>query len=193
MVLFDVVVACDVVNGGGIGYQGRIPWHAKEDLMRFRALTSEAPAGKQNAVIMGEKTWSSFPVPNRALPGRFKIILSKTFAYYETINVNMSENVFATSFESALEFAKSMNDIHKIFVIGGTNVYKEAIEHPQCGVIYFTYIHRQYQHNISPQYDAFFPVDRMKELFVEQDVGELKTTTDGSVHYLFSTWCRHNQ
>lgn len=186
---FDVIVACDVDNGGGIGFRGSIPWHVKEDMQRFRAITTDAPKnGKRNAVIMGEKTWTSFPVPNDALPGRFKIILSKTFAHYDTINVNLREHVFVTSLDAALELARSMGDVHKIFVIGGTRVYREAIEHPQCGVIHFTRIYRSHEYT----YDAYFPFDRMKELtFAEHDVGELKTTPDGSVHYQFSTWSRY--
>jgi dihydrofolate reductase len=140
--LFDVIVAADATNGGGIGFRGRIPWHVKEDMQHFRYITMDAPPGKRNAVIMGAKTYVSFRVPNDALPGRFKVVLSRTFSYYETINVHWDKRVFVTSFEEAVDCARKKEDIHKIFVIGGTNIYKEALQHPGCGVVYFTDIQR---------------------------------------------------
>lgn len=53
---------------GVIGRDGVIPWHIPADLKRFRALTMG------HAMIMGRKTFESFPNP---LPGRRHIVLTR--------------------------------------------------------------------------------------------------------------------
>ena len=53
---------------GTIGQGGKLPWHIPADLRRFKALTM----GK--AMIMGRKTFESFPSP---LPGRRHIVLTR--------------------------------------------------------------------------------------------------------------------
>ena len=46
----------------GIGKSGTMPWKLPGDMAYFKELTSKtADAGKQNAVIMGRKTWESIP------------------------------------------------------------------------------------------------------------------------------------
>jgi dihydrofolate reductase len=53
---------------GVIGKDGAIPWHLPADLRRFKALTMG------HALIMGRKTFESFPKP---LPGRRHIVLTR--------------------------------------------------------------------------------------------------------------------
>jgi dihydrofolate reductase len=55
-------------DNGVIGVQGRLPWHLPADLKRFKAQT----LGR--AMIMGRKTFDSFPAP---LPGRRHIVLTR--------------------------------------------------------------------------------------------------------------------
>ncbi|RZJ94332.1 MAG: dihydrofolate reductase [Novosphingobium sp.] len=57
---------------GTIGKDGALPWHLPADLKRFKALTM----GK--AMIMGRKTFASFPKP---LPGRRHIVLTRDAAW----------------------------------------------------------------------------------------------------------------
>ena len=51
-------------RGGVIGRDGGMPWHVPEDLAHFRATTLGAP------VVMGRRTWESFPERLRPQPGR---------------------------------------------------------------------------------------------------------------------------
>lgn len=55
-------------DNGVIGVDGRLPWHLPADLRRFKALTMGKP------MIMGRKTFESFPAP---LPGRRHIVLTR--------------------------------------------------------------------------------------------------------------------
>jgi len=56
-------------DNGVIGRDGRLPWHLPADLKRFKALTMGKP------MIMGRKTFESFPAP---LPGRRHIVLTRS-------------------------------------------------------------------------------------------------------------------
>lgn len=55
-------------DNGVIGVDGRLPWHLPADLKRFKAQTLGRP------MIMGRKTFDSFPAP---LPGRRHIVLTR--------------------------------------------------------------------------------------------------------------------
>jgi dihydrofolate reductase len=59
---------CARAANGVIGRDGAIPWHIPADLKRFKALTMG------HAMIMGRKTFESFPRP---LPGRRHIVLTR--------------------------------------------------------------------------------------------------------------------
>ncbi|KAK7677104.1 hypothetical protein QCA50_019918 [Cerrena zonata] len=63
----------------GIGYQGAMPWRLKQEIKYFKNVTTNSPADKINAVIMGRKTWESIPAKFRPLPNRLNIILSRSY------------------------------------------------------------------------------------------------------------------
>jgi dihydrofolate reductase len=58
-------------SNGVIGAEGGMPWHLPEDLAHFKELTMGA------AVIMGRRTWESFPERFRPLPGRRNIVVTR--------------------------------------------------------------------------------------------------------------------
>jgi len=58
-------------SNGVIGADGTMPWHVPEDLAHFKELTMGS------AVIMGRRTWDSFPERFRPLPGRRNIVLTR--------------------------------------------------------------------------------------------------------------------
>ena len=73
---FQLVVAC--TRQWGIGKAGTMPWKLKLDVAYFKALTTRtADPQKQNAVIMGRKTWESIPTKFRPLAGRINVVLSR--------------------------------------------------------------------------------------------------------------------
>jgi dihydrofolate reductase/thymidylate synthase len=57
---------------------GSLPWSLPGDLKYFRELTQRtSDPAKQNAVIMGRKTWESIPVKFRPLAGRINVVLTR--------------------------------------------------------------------------------------------------------------------
>ncbi|WP_288409369.1 dihydrofolate reductase [uncultured Sphingomonas sp.] len=64
--MIDAILAR--ADNGVIGVDGALPWHLPADLKRFKALTMG------RAMVMGRKTFESFPAP---LPGRRHIVLTR--------------------------------------------------------------------------------------------------------------------
>ncbi len=57
-------------KNGGIGKNGKLPWHISEDLKNFKKITTKHP------IIMGRITWESLPF--KPLPNRRNIVLSRS-------------------------------------------------------------------------------------------------------------------
>ena len=125
---FSVIVAA--TRSGIIGKDHQLPWYIPQDLKRFREKTKTvASEAKFNAVIMGRKTWES--LPKRPLVDRINIVLSRNHEFDP-------RGAFAvTGLNEALELAVSLN-VETTFVIGGRQLYQEALVHPDCGSLLLT-------------------------------------------------------
>lgn len=76
---------------------GTLPWSIPGDLRYFKELTSRtADPGKQNAVIMGRRTWESLPPKFRPLPGRLNVVLSRNGGGGADENASASGNAAAS-------------------------------------------------------------------------------------------------
>jgi dihydrofolate reductase len=92
-----------------IGKDNKLIWHLSNDLKRFKKLTSG------HAIIMGRKTFESFP---KALPNRTNVVITRDRNY-------TAENaVVVHSLEEALETTK---EDAQPFIIGGGEIYKQAL------------------------------------------------------------------
>ncbi len=119
-----------------IGKDGKLPWHLPADLKHFKELTMN------HVMIMGRKTFESIGKP---LPGRVSIVLTKTKGWTPpTGNCG-----FAVSLDAATYMFRSMLVIDEIFIIGGTQVYQEAID--KVDRMYITLIHQNFSG------DTYFP------------------------------------
>lgn len=129
---FDCVVAADAA--GGIGKDNGLPWpRLKEDLGFLKRITSTAPEGKRNAVVMGRLTWESVPAAMQPLPGRLNVVISRR-------QLALPDGVpGAASLDDALAVC-DRPDIDGVFVIGGGQVYRQAFVHPRCRFVYLTRI-----------------------------------------------------
>ncbi|GAB2839962.1 dihydrofolate reductase [Microbacterium insulae] len=101
---------------GVIGADGGMPWHVPEDLAHFKEVTAGSP------VVMGRRTWESLPPRFRPLPGRRNIVVTRAADW----SADGAER--AASLAAALEAAES-SDPQRVWVIGGGELFREAIGH----------------------------------------------------------------
>jgi len=121
-----------------IGKNNKLIWHLRDDLKRFKSLTSG------HHIIMGRKTFESFPKP---LPNRTHIVISRQ------PNYQVPEGVLVVnSIEDAIDAASSDD---QPFIIGGGEIYKQGM--PYTSKIELTRVHSTFAA------DTFFPEINMKK------------------------------
>lgn len=160
---FSIVVAAD--KNLGIGKNNTLPWRLPADLKYFKELTMSGEKEKRNAVIMGRKTWDSLPERFKPLPGRLNIVLSRRD------NFDLPPEVLkAGSLDEALDLCES-HEVREAFVIGGAEIFADAVLHRGLKRVYLTEIHGDFH------CDCFFPscADRFRllsesEIKVENDI-----------------------
>jgi len=179
----------------GIGLKGSLPWRLKQEIHYFKRVTTYNPHNKTNAVIMGRKCWESIPPKFRPLPQRYNIILTRQ-AKLEGITEQEGENVtVASSLQEALEKARDKG-LGRVFVIGGGEVYREAMMLKQCNRILFTEVCGE-----DVETDVDFPIDfrrvggweRVSHEKLEKWVGgEVRKgeINEGNLTYEFQMWER---
>jgi len=170
---FAVVVAADSANG--IGKDGDLAWRLPGDLAFFRRLTTTARPGVHNAVVMGRRTWQSIPAKFRPLPGRLNLVVSRDAAFEPG-----GRALVATSLEEALARAASEPDVAAVFVIGGGELYRAALAHPECRAIYLTRIEGTYG------CDTFFPA--LPSAFERTEASPRQE--ENGIGYVFEIWRR---
>lgn len=151
---FQLVVAA--TRSLGIGKGGAMPWNLPGDMAYFKELTSKTrDPSKRNAVIMGRRTWESIPAKFRPLKGRINVVLSRTLGNEENVTPNgppvgeRAEGVhYSTSLDSALDLLSSpafASELEHVFVIGGGQVYREAVASNLCAAIHLTAIDADFE------------------------------------------------
>ncbi|XP_035551556.1 putative bifunctional dihydrofolate reductase-thymidylate synthase isoform X4 [Juglans regia] len=125
----------------GIGKDGKLPWRLPSDLKFFKELTTAtSDPGKKNAVVMGRKTWESIPLEYRPLPGRLNVVLTRS----GSTDIATAENVvICGSIPSALKLLAESTyslSVEKVFIIGGSQILREALNSSQCAAIHITEI-----------------------------------------------------
>ena len=128
---YSVILAANL--SGGIGYQGKLPWKLKYDLIRFRQLTSRARPGTINAVVMGKRTWESLPA---TLSNRVNVVVGSR------VGLEREPPILVPTWRQALEYLRQPGstfaglELGEIFVIGGSRLYTETL--PKCDTLYLT-------------------------------------------------------
>ena len=103
-----IIVAAS--ENDAIGKHNKLIWHISDDLKRFKNLTSG------HHVIMGRKTFESFPNP---LPNRTHVVITRNSNYQVPEGV-----ILVNTLEDAI---KACANDSQPFVIGGGEIYKQAI------------------------------------------------------------------
>ena len=120
-----------------IGRGNDLIWKIPNDQTRFRDLTMGHP------VIMGRKTWESIPEKFRPLPGRINFVITRDGSY------SAPGTTVTTSIEDAIARAKQAPGSEEIFIIGGGEIYKQAL--PLTDRLYLTIVDKEVEG------DTYFP------------------------------------
>ena len=96
-----------------MGYDNAIPWHKPADLKRFKQKTLN------QIVVMGRKTYESI---GKALPNRINCVISRDPGKIKNLSPGV---IVSTSLENMFERLSESDKI--IWVIGGSQIYKEAL------------------------------------------------------------------
>ncbi|HEX4855287.1 MAG TPA: dihydrofolate reductase, partial [Limnobacter sp.] len=162
-----VSIVAAVARNGIIGIDNKLPWHLPEDLAFFKATTLGCP------VLMGRKTYESI---NRPLPGRLNVVLSsnpgwepapakdgtpRPFIAYPTELPSGSTTQIATA-TNLPDALKWLAGFQQVFLIGGSNLYQQALEQDLVDELILTEIHENFEG------DASFP-DWSRQHFIETE------------------------
>ena len=128
-----------------------------------------------NAIIMGRKTWQS--LPNKFLPKRDNLILSRTQQMNETKNDNILRSF--SEVDDIIKFCKNKK-YDDVWIIGGEQIYKMFLSRNIIKQIYATVIHKNYQ------CDAFFNSwDKKKFFELDKTTASEKVLNDDiSIDYI---------
>jgi dihydrofolate reductase len=150
-----LIVAID--SNRGIGKNNDLMWHLPNDMKFFKDTT------QNQIVVMGRKNYDSIPEKYRPLPNRLNVVLTR--------NVDFQApgcEVFS-SIQDCFEFFKYETK-RTVFIIGGGEIYKMALESKRIDEMYITFINKEYGA------DTFFPnFDEAKwkiEEISRQDIDE---------------------
>ncbi len=128
-----------ISNNFVIGKDNDLPWHLPADLQYFKKITMGHP------VIMGRKNYESIPEKYRPLPGRTNIVLTKN------TSLNAPGCEVAHSLPEALKYCQK-HSFKEVFIIGGAQVYKQALDLNIVERMYITKVNTSIEHG-----DSFFP------------------------------------
>lgn len=155
MTKVSLIVAMD--RNRGIGRDNDLMWHLPNDMRFFKETT------ENQIVVMGRKNYDSIPEKYRPLPNRENVILTKNTAF-EASNCSVFNSLDAAL--SAYESDKN----RKLFIIGGGQIYKLALDANILEEMFITHIDGDYEA------DTFFPdfneSDWNKELLMSQSIDE---------------------
>ena len=152
-------------ENNAIGKNNQLLWSLPNDMKFFKNTTWGM------AVIMGRKTYESVDKP---LPGRFNIVITRQ------ANWQKEGVIVTTGLQDALKKASETN-CNEVFVIGGGEIYKWAID--IADKILITRVHASFDA------DTFFPeIDESKwQLKANQD---FEADEKHKYAYSFQTWER---
>jgi dihydrofolate reductase len=100
-------------RSGAIGADGGMLWQLPEDMAFFKRATTGVP------VVMGRKTWQSFPERFRPLPDRPNIVVTRDEAF------SAEGATIVHSLDEGIGAARELDD--ELWIIGGAEIYRQAM------------------------------------------------------------------
>lgn len=118
----SMILATD--KNGAIGFDGDLVIRNKQDLQRFKRIT------KGKAIVMGRKTFESLP---KLLSDRFHMVITS-----RTPPLPFGYKGDGLGYYRSLDHAIECSDGEEVIIIGGGQIYNEAIIHCKVDRIYHT-------------------------------------------------------
>lgn len=115
-----------------LGKNNDLIWHLPADLKRFKKVTTG------HHILMGRNTFESIGKP---LPNRTSVIITRNNDYFK------DGCLIANSIEKAIELTEGKD----AFIIGGAQVYKQALANNLADRLDITLVHESFEA------DVFFP------------------------------------
>jgi dihydrofolate reductase len=169
---FSIIVAVD--EKLGIGKGNALPWRLSADMQHFKEITITPAGSLQNVVIMGRRTWESLPPKYRPLPDRVNAVVTSQATYEVPERVER----FSSFSQAVLFYCERQKNLGDVFVIGGAQVYAEAIAHSLCRKLYITHVLGTYG------CDAFFPEFSSRFKLISKS----STFIENSISYCFAEY-----
>lgn len=168
------MLAADAARG--IGKANGLPWpKLPADLDHFKHVTTDtADPARRNAVVMGRKTWDSVPARWRPLSGRLNVVVSRARPELP------SGVLLATSLDDAIAQATAAG-VEGIFVVGGAQIYDEAMRDRRCAILYWTDVRGTFEA------DAHVPSPRALGFTLDAASDVIR---DAAVEYVIERWRR---
>ena len=134
----EIFLIAAVAENNVIGKDNDLVWKIKDDMAFFKRMT------QGTVLLMGRKNFESVPEKYRPLPNRVNCILTNQKNY-----IAPADCPVFSSIEDWIEAYK--NDERELYIIGGGQVFKEALDKNLVDVMYYTTVKGK------PDGDVFFP------------------------------------
>ncbi len=128
-----ITLIAAIAKNNALGKDNDLIWHLPADLKRFKKVTTG------HHILMGRNTFESIGKP---LPNRTTVIITRNDNYF------IDGCLTANSIENAIELAKEDDEI---FIIGGAQIYKQALENNLVDKLDITLVDEEFEA------DVFFP------------------------------------
>ncbi len=168
-----------------IGVSNTLPWHLPEDLKHFREMTTGHP------ILMGRKTYESI---GRPLPKRENIVITRNADY------QAKGCVIKHSLDEAIAHCSGIDEI---FIIGGAELYKQALNLADRMYLTEIIIRPLDSFLITFEGDAHFPEFNPSDWIIKEQTKPKvaknisyndkvkKQKAPSSIFYRFVTYCRN--
>lgn len=127
-----ITIIAAFAENNALGKDNDLIWHLPADLKRFKKVTSG------HHILMGRNTFESIGMP---LPNRTSIIITRNKSYFK------DGCLVANSIEEAIDLVAE----DEAFIIGGAQIYKQALESNLVDKLDVTIVHQEFEA------DVYFP------------------------------------
>lgn len=177
LVNISLIVAASENNIIGKGLN--LPWRISPDMAYFKEKTTGKP------VIMGRRTFESFG--GRLLPNRLNIAVSRNRSF----GMAYPDLIVCGSLENAIGYAKAESkETKEIFIIGGGELYKEALDKRLVDTVYITRVFTTIPETPDCVYFTGFYPDRFRTVELSSIRTDIGTKSNSGLQYRFERYER---